>query len=57
MEEPLASINPVTAGRSQVCLHSEGPATVVFVTHHIDEAVFLADRVPVQVLLDHWPAT
>jgi NitT/TauT family transport system ATP-binding protein len=50
MDEPFAALDVQTRYQMQLFLldiwHGSG-RTVVFVTHHIDEAVFLADRVVV----------
>ncbi len=48
MDEPFASLDELTARkmRAQLLrLHADMPHTVLFVTHNISEAVFLADRV------------
>jgi len=54
MDEPLAAIDALTRNQLQeeilkVCAAREGSArkTVVYVTHSIDEAVFLSDRIVV----------
>ena len=61
MDEPFGALDALTRERLQLQLlqlrHSEGK-TVIFVTHDVDEAVFLADRVivfsarPARVLRD-----
>lgn len=48
MDEPLAALDELTARRIRTQLlelHSEMPRTVLFVTHNVTEAAFLADRV------------
>jgi len=48
MDEPFASLDAQTATRMRVLLlriWTENPKTVVFVTHDIEEAIFLGDRV------------
>ena len=48
MDEPFGAIDPITRDRLQddfLRLHREVRKTIIFVTHDIDEAVFLADRV------------
>jgi NitT/TauT family transport system ATP-binding protein len=48
MDEPFGALDPVTRMRMQdllVALWKEVEATVFFVTHSIDEAVYLGDRV------------
>jgi NitT/TauT family transport system ATP-binding protein len=50
MDEPMAALDEITARhmRQQILqLHTDSPCTVLFVTHNITEAVFLADRVGV----------
>ena len=50
MDEPFGAIDPITRDRLQVeflRLQSEVGKTVVFVTHDIDEAVRLGDRIAV----------
>ena len=50
MDEPFSAVNPITRGRLQndfLRLHRAVPKTVVFVSHDIDEAVKMADRVAV----------
>jgi osmoprotectant transport system ATP-binding protein len=50
MDEPFGAIDPVTRGRLQDEFHrvqSELRKTVVFVTHDIDEAVKLGDRIAI----------
>ena len=48
MDEPFGALDPATRVRMQdllIQLSSEAQATVFFVTHSIEEAVFLGDRV------------
>jgi NitT/TauT family transport system ATP-binding protein len=48
MDEPFGALDPATRVRMQdllIKLSSEAQATVFFVTHSIEEAVFLGDRV------------
>ncbi|MGQ0642112.1 MAG: ABC transporter ATP-binding protein [Gemmatimonadaceae bacterium] len=48
MDEPFGALDPATRVRMQdllVKLSSEAQATVFFVTHSIEEAVFLGDRI------------
>ncbi|MHC3469982.1 ABC transporter ATP-binding protein [Streptomyces sp. 7R007] len=50
MDEPFSALDALT--RDELCaelqrMHREHPATVVLVTHSVDEAVLLADRVVV----------
>jgi osmoprotectant transport system ATP-binding protein len=50
MDEPFGAIDPITRGRLQgefLRLQSEVRKTVMFVTHDIDEAVRLGDRIAV----------
>jgi NitT/TauT family transport system ATP-binding protein len=50
MDEPFASLDELTARRLRQELaevHARTPMTVLFVTHHLQEACFLADRVVV----------
>ena len=50
MDEPFGAVDPLVRGRLQdefLRLHDELGVTVVFVTHDIDEAVRLGDRVAV----------
>ncbi|MDO8963833.1 MAG: ABC transporter ATP-binding protein [Coriobacteriia bacterium] len=48
MDEPFGAVDPITRGRLQLemkRLQKQLRKTVVFVTHDIDEAVLLADRI------------
>ena len=50
MDEPFSAVDPITRDRLQgdfLALHRAVAKTVVFVTHDIDEAVRMADRVAV----------
>jgi osmoprotectant transport system ATP-binding protein len=50
MDEPFGAVDPVTRGRLQkqlLSLQSELHKTIVFVTHDIDEAALLGDRIAV----------
>jgi osmoprotectant transport system ATP-binding protein len=50
MDEPFGALDPITRGRLQralLDLHAQVPKTIVFVTHDIDEAVLLGDRVAI----------
>jgi osmoprotectant transport system ATP-binding protein len=50
MDEPFSAVDPITRGRLQndfLRLHRAVPKTVVFVSHDIDEAVKMADKVAV----------
>jgi len=59
MDEPFASLDEITREEMRFLLlevwsRAGGRRTVVFVTHSIEEAVLLADRV---VVLSHRPGT
>ena len=57
LDEPFAAIDLMTRERIMIELHAilrETKTPTVFVTHHIEEAVFLSDRL---VLLDGTPAS
>jgi NitT/TauT family transport system ATP-binding protein len=57
MDEPFASVDAQTRADLEdlvLEVHAEFGITIVFVTHDIDEAVYLADRV---VVLSHRPTT
>ena len=57
MDEPFGSLDAMTKGTLQDELqqvHGDTGATVVFVTHDIDEAIYLSDRI---LILDGDPAT
>jgi osmoprotectant transport system ATP-binding protein len=48
MDEPFGALDPITRGRLQdefLRLHGQVQKTVVFVTHDIDEAIKMGDRV------------
>jgi osmoprotectant transport system ATP-binding protein len=50
MDEPFSAVDPITRSRLQgdfLRMHRTLPKTVVFVTHDIDEAVRMADRIAV----------
>ena len=50
MDEPFAAIDPITRSRLQdefLRLHSELRKTVIFVTHDIDEAIKMGDRIAI----------
>jgi NitT/TauT family transport system ATP-binding protein len=50
MDEPFASVDAQTRFELEdliLALHNEFSVTVIFVTHDIDEAIYLADRVVV----------
>lgn len=56
MDEPFAALDAMTReqlGEDLLKMHAEDRPTVIFITHSIDEAVFLSDRV---VLLSPRPA-
>jgi NitT/TauT family transport system ATP-binding protein len=57
MDEPFGSLDAMTKATLQDELqqvHREAQATVVFVTHDIDEAIYLSDRI---LILDGSPGT
>jgi osmoprotectant transport system ATP-binding protein len=50
MDEPYSAVDPIVRAHLQrelLALHRELPTTIVFVTHDIDEATLLGDRVAV----------
>jgi osmoprotectant transport system ATP-binding protein len=50
MDEPFGALDPITRDRLQddfLRLHREVPKTVVFVTHDIDEAIKMGDRIAI----------
>jgi osmoprotectant transport system ATP-binding protein len=50
MDEPFGALDPITRERLQdefLALHERVPKTVIFVTHDIDEAIKIGDRVAV----------
>ena len=62
MDEPFGALDALTRGELQDVLlrvQDQTAATVVFVTHDLDEAIYLADRVlvlgdePARITLEH----
>ena len=50
MDEPFGAIDPITRERLQndfLRLHGEIRKTVIFVTHDIDEAIKMGDRIAI----------
>ena len=50
MDEPFGAVDPITRDRLQndfLRLHAEIRKTVVFVTHDIDEAIKMGDRIAI----------
>src|SRR5213078_2476091 len=50
MDEPFGALDPITRERLQdefLSLHREIRKTVIFVTHDIDEAIKLGDRIAI----------
>ena len=50
LDEPFASLDAITRGEMQAWLGgalAENPRTVIFVTHDVEEALYLSDRVAV----------
>jgi osmoprotectant transport system ATP-binding protein len=50
MDEPFGALDPITRTRLQKALlelHRRVPKTIVFVTHDIDEAILLGDRIAI----------
>src|SRR5207244_8089547 len=50
MDEPFGALDPITRERLQnelLRLHGEVQKTVIFVTHDIDEAIRLGDRIAI----------
>ena len=48
MDEPFSALDPITRGNLQdelVALHHKMDTTIVFVTHDMDEAIKIADRI------------
>jgi NitT/TauT family transport system ATP-binding protein len=57
MDEPFGSLDAMTKAALQdelAQVHREAQATIVFVTHDIDEAIYLSDRI---LILDGSPGT
>ena len=60
MDEPFGAIDPITRERLQndfLRLHREIRKTVVFVTHDIDEAIKMGDRICILREGGSWPST
>ena len=56
MDEPLSTLDEVTARTMRMeltAISEQTGATIVFVTHSIREAVYLADRI---IILSHRPS-
>src|SRR6202021_891607 len=50
MDEPFGAIDPINRAHLQdefLALQERGRKTVVFVTHHIDEAIKMGDRIAI----------
>ena len=50
MDEPFGALDPITRNRLQLellRLHDEVRKTIIFVTHDIDEAIKLGDRIAI----------
>jgi osmoprotectant transport system ATP-binding protein len=50
MDEPFGALDPITRSRLQhelLRIHSELRKTIIFVTHDIDEAILLGDRIAI----------
>ena len=50
MDEPFGALDPITRTRLQdefLRIHREVPKTVIFVTHDIDEAIRIGDRIAI----------
>ena len=50
MDEPFGALDPITRHRLQLelrRLHSEVAKTVIFVTHDVDEAIMMGDRIAI----------
>ena len=50
MDEPFGALDPITRTRLQeelLRIHAEVPKTVIFVTHDIDEAILVGDRIAI----------
>jgi osmoprotectant transport system ATP-binding protein len=50
MDEPFGALDPITRTRLQhelLRIHREVPKTVIFVTHDIDEAILIGDRIAI----------
>lgn len=61
MDEPFAALDALTASKARkllIKLYKERPVTIVFVTHNIDEALELGNRIlvtsgkPMEILID-----
>jgi osmoprotectant transport system ATP-binding protein len=50
MDEPFGAVDPITRSRLQhelLRIHNEVRKTIIFVTHDIDEAILLSDRIAI----------
>ena len=50
MDEPFGAVDPIVRGRLQdqfLAIQAELRKTIVFVTHHVDEALKMADRIAI----------
>ena len=60
MDEPFGAIDPINRERLQnefLRLQAELRKTIVFVTHDIDEAIKMGDRIAVLKTAATWPST